>query len=114
MGGENIWGKEILGLIVGLIVGAIVGLLINIFVGGFFATFLEMGNDIAAVKTKMADIETRINGINANVLNIKESTDTILSNTTGTLAVFLRMENRGRQGSQNANANAAANGGSRV
>jgi len=115
VGGENFLDKGIIGLVVGLVVGAIVGLLINIFVGGYLATFIEMGNDIAAVKTKMADIETRLDSLNANVLRIKESADTILSNTAGTLAVFQRMENRGRPaGSQNANANTAAGSGGRV
>jgi len=42
---------------VGFIIGVIVGLLVNIVLGGFVATFLEMGEDVAQMKRKLDNLK---------------------------------------------------------
>jgi hypothetical protein len=53
-GGGDSFVWKIVGAVVGLIIGAVVGLLTNVFVGGLVATFLEIGEDIANIKTSSA------------------------------------------------------------
>jgi len=60
------------GLIFGLVLGALAGLVLNIVLGGFIATFLEIGEDVAQMKRNLDRLENANSGNAGNTWSCKK------------------------------------------
>jgi len=68
------------GAVIGLVVGVVVGFLVCIFGGGYIATLIEMGNDLAIIKAAIAKTGTS----NPVLMNSSVMSDPTLMNSSVT------------------------------